>query len=88
MNGIYHILKEFCVSGLLHDSFREEWLLRLLEMSPEELDLFCQSSGAHPASGGRLQRNLKGCSVRTMSSKRPPSQHSTTWWKLWTGAST
>ncbi len=45
--------------GLLHDSFREEWLLRLLEMSPEELELFCQSSGAHPASVGSLQRNLK-----------------------------
>jgi DNA helicase HerA-like ATPase len=45
--------------GLLRDAFRERWLLRLLEMSPEELENFCQSSGAHQASMASLQRNLK-----------------------------
>jgi hypothetical protein len=45
--------------GLLRDAFREQWLLRLLEMTPEELEAFCQSSGAHQASMASLQRNLK-----------------------------
>lgn len=45
--------------GLLRDSYREGWLLKLLEMTPEELDAFCKSSGAHPAAMGSLQRNLK-----------------------------
>ncbi|UCC75867.1 MAG: ATP-binding protein, partial [Anaerolineales bacterium] len=45
--------------GLLRDSFREKWLLKLLQMSGEELNNFCQDSGAHPASMAALQRNLK-----------------------------
>ncbi len=45
--------------GLLRDSFREKWLLKLLQMSGEELNSFCQTSGAHPASMAALQRNLK-----------------------------
>jgi len=45
--------------GLLRDAFREQWLLKLLEMPPDELETFCQSSGAHPASMASLQRNLK-----------------------------
>jgi len=45
--------------GLLRDAFREKWLLKLLEMTPEELDAFCQGSGAHPAAMASLQRNLK-----------------------------
>ncbi|MBM4428990.1 MAG: ATP-binding protein [Chloroflexi bacterium] len=45
--------------GLLRDAFRERWLLRLLEMTPEELEAFSATSGAHPASVASLQRNLK-----------------------------
>jgi DNA helicase HerA-like ATPase len=45
--------------GLLRDAFRGEWLLKLLEMTPEDLGDFCQGSGAHPASMASLQRNLK-----------------------------
>jgi len=45
--------------GLLRDAFHEHWLLKLLEMTPEELEGFCTSSGAHPAALGSLQRNLK-----------------------------
>jgi DNA helicase HerA-like ATPase len=45
--------------GLLRDAFHGEWLLKLLEMTPEGLGDFCQGSGAHPASMASLQRNLK-----------------------------
>jgi len=45
--------------GLLRDAFRGQWLLKLLEMTPEELEAFCRGSGAHPASMASLQRNLK-----------------------------
>jgi DNA helicase HerA-like ATPase len=45
--------------GLLEDVFKGEWLLRLVTMSPEELDLFCAESGAHPASIAALQRAMK-----------------------------
>ncbi len=45
--------------GLLRDAFREQWLLKLLEMTLEELEAFCRASGAHPAALGSLQRNLK-----------------------------
>jgi DNA helicase HerA-like ATPase len=45
--------------GLLQDQYRERWLQRLLEMSPEEQNDFCESRGAHPATMGALQRNLK-----------------------------
>jgi DNA helicase HerA-like ATPase len=45
--------------GLLRDEFREQWLFKLLAMSPVEMEKFCKSSGAHPASMGSLQRNLK-----------------------------
>jgi len=45
--------------GLLRDRFQKEWLLELLEMTPETLDEFCRGSGAHPASMASLQRSLK-----------------------------
>jgi len=45
--------------GLLRDAFREQWLLKLLQMTSEELGEFCKGSGAHPASMASLQRNLK-----------------------------
>ena len=45
--------------GLLRDAFHSQWLLRLLDMTPEELEGFCQQHGAHPASTASLQRNLK-----------------------------
>jgi len=45
--------------GLLQDHYRERWLQKLLDMSPEELGGFCESGGAHPATMGALQRNLK-----------------------------
>ncbi len=45
--------------GLLQDQYRERWLQRLLEMSPEDLSAFCETRGAHPATMGALQRNLK-----------------------------
>jgi DNA helicase HerA-like ATPase len=45
--------------GLLRDAFHGQWLLKLLEMTAEELGEFCKGSGAHPASMASLQRNLK-----------------------------
>jgi DNA helicase HerA-like ATPase len=45
--------------GLLEDMYKEAWLLKLVTMKPEELDLFCTESGAHPASVAALQRALK-----------------------------
>jgi DNA helicase HerA-like ATPase len=45
--------------GLLRDAFRNQWLRKLLQMNQEELDLFCQSSGAHAQAAAGLQRNLK-----------------------------
>lgn len=45
--------------GLLEDQFKEEWLTRLVTMTPQEMELFSGESGAHPASMGALQRALK-----------------------------
>ncbi|MCD6290403.1 MAG: DUF87 domain-containing protein [Anaerolineae bacterium] len=45
--------------GLLEDRYGEEWFRSLLEMSPEDLNAFCEESGAHPASLAALQRQLK-----------------------------
>jgi len=45
--------------GLLRDAFREQWLLKLLEMTPEELEDFCRRSAAHAGATASLQRNLK-----------------------------
>jgi hypothetical protein len=45
--------------GLLRDAFGDQWLLRLLEMTPEDLGAFCEQSGAHSAAMASLQRNLK-----------------------------
>jgi DNA helicase HerA-like ATPase len=45
--------------GLLEDMYKEAWLLRLVTMKPEDLELFCAESGAHPASVAALQRALK-----------------------------
>ena len=45
--------------GLLEDRFKGGWLTELVAMQPEEMDAFCQSTGAHSASLGALQRQLK-----------------------------
>ncbi|MBI3732412.1 MAG: ATP-binding protein [Chloroflexi bacterium] len=45
--------------GLLEDHFRQDWLVRLLAMSPDEVSEFCAKSGANEASVGALQRKLK-----------------------------
>lgn len=45
--------------GLLEDRFGSDWLARLIDMTPEELNVFCEESGAHPASLAALQRQLK-----------------------------
>ncbi len=45
--------------GLLEDRYGSEWFPRLLEMSPEDLNGFCEESGAHPASLAALQRQLR-----------------------------
>jgi DNA helicase HerA-like ATPase len=45
--------------GLLVDRYKEDWLLKLVTMGPDELELFGAESGAHPASLAALQRALK-----------------------------
>jgi hypothetical protein len=45
--------------GLLRDSFHENWLAKLLEMAPADLEDFCHRSGAHEGAMASLQRNLK-----------------------------
>ena len=45
--------------GLLRDAYHEGWLIRLLEMTPEELEEFCRNYGAHAGAASSLQRNLK-----------------------------
>jgi DNA helicase HerA-like ATPase len=45
--------------GLLEDAYKGDWLLKLVTMTPEELEVFSLSSGAHPASLAALQRALK-----------------------------
>jgi len=45
--------------GLLEDRHGRDWLKVLLAMSPDELDAFCETSGAHPLAISALQRNLK-----------------------------
>ncbi|MGB9879384.1 MAG: ATP-binding protein, partial [Anaerolineae bacterium] len=45
--------------GLLRDHFRDQWLLKLLEMTQEELEEWCKNSGAHAGAASSLQRNLK-----------------------------
>lgn len=45
--------------GLLEDWYKKEWLSRLITMTPGEIDLFCEESGAHPASVAALRRSLK-----------------------------
>jgi DNA helicase HerA-like ATPase len=45
--------------GLLGDKHGAGWLEQLLAMSPPELELFADESGAHPASLAALQRRLK-----------------------------
>ncbi len=44
--------------GLLQDAFKTDWLTRLVQMSPADLETFCADSGAHPASLGALQRAM------------------------------
>ena len=45
--------------GLLRDRFRDAWLSKLLDMSPEETEEFCKQNNAHEATLSALQRNLK-----------------------------
>lgn len=45
--------------GLLRDHFHENWLISLLEMTPADLQGFCEQSGAHEGAAASLQRNLK-----------------------------
>jgi DNA helicase HerA-like ATPase len=45
--------------GLLQDRFRQEWLLKLVTMQPDEVELFAAESGAHPASLAALQRAMR-----------------------------
>ena len=45
--------------GLLQDRFKSEWLLKLVTLKPDELELFSAESGAHIASLGALQRALR-----------------------------
>jgi hypothetical protein len=45
--------------GLLRDSYQENWLVRLLNMTPQDLTRFCSESGAHEGAAASLQRNLK-----------------------------
>jgi len=45
--------------GLLQDLYGSRWLAQLIEMSPDDLNAFCETSGAHPASVAALQRQLR-----------------------------
>ena len=45
--------------GLLEDKFGRNWLRDLLTMSPEDLEEFCKSTGAHPGATEALQRKLR-----------------------------
>lgn len=45
--------------GLLVDTYGRQWLERLLQMSPEDLTLFCSEHNAHPGATEALQRKLK-----------------------------
>ncbi|HEY63696.1 MAG TPA: ATP-binding protein [Caldilineae bacterium] len=45
--------------GLLEDRYGQDWFRMLLEMTPDDLNVFCEESGAHPASLAALQRQLK-----------------------------
>jgi DNA helicase HerA-like ATPase len=45
--------------GLLQDRFKGEWLLKLVTLKPDELELFSAESGAHIASLSALQRALR-----------------------------
>ncbi len=45
--------------GLLRDRYGQDWFRALLEMPAEDLDAFCNETGAHPASLASLQRQLK-----------------------------
>jgi DNA helicase HerA-like ATPase len=45
--------------GLLQDRFKGGWLWQLVNMQPEEVEAFCAESGAHPASLGALQRQMR-----------------------------
>ncbi len=44
--------------GLLQDTYKRDWLTKLVNMTPLELENFCLESGAHPASLGALQRAM------------------------------
>jgi DNA helicase HerA-like ATPase len=45
--------------GLLQDLHGPRWLAQLIEMSPQDLGVFCETSGAHPSSVAALQRQLR-----------------------------
>jgi DNA helicase HerA-like ATPase len=45
--------------GLLQDLHGPRWLGRLIDMTAQELGVFCETSGAHPSSVAALQRQLR-----------------------------
>jgi DNA helicase HerA-like ATPase len=45
--------------GLLHDRYGPRWLSQLIDMAPDDLNAFCEASGAHPSSIAALQRQLR-----------------------------
>ena len=45
--------------GLLQDRFKQQWLVRLIEMSTDDLTEFCKQANSSEAALGALQRNLK-----------------------------
>jgi len=45
--------------GLLQDHFGADWLHKLVQMKPDEMEEFAAQSGAHSASLGALQRNMR-----------------------------
>ncbi len=45
--------------NLLEEEYKEEWLVRFLQMDTKSLKDFAETSGAHPGSLGALRRKLK-----------------------------
>lgn len=46
-------------AGLLEDKFGGEWLLRLLDMEPPDLEAFSKEIGSHPGATEALRRKLR-----------------------------
>ncbi|HUW09860.1 MAG TPA: ATP-binding protein [Anaerolineae bacterium] len=45
--------------GLLSDSYEDEWLRKLLDMSSDDIKFFCEERGAHEGATRALQRKLR-----------------------------